>query len=329
MIFFGLRFDFRNPVLAATSMTDRYRAALDMCEWADGLGFVVIAISEHHGSPDGYLPSPLPMAAAIAARTQRARIQIAAVIAPFHDPLRLAEDVAVVDRISGGRLDLIIANGYVPAEFEMFGCPIAERARRTTETLATLRRAWTGEPFEHRGRPARITPTPHQQGGPKLVLGGSSEAAARRAARIADGFLPSTPDVWTHYVDECLAIGKPDPGPPFGGDTRSFYLARDVEEGWREFGPYALHEMNAYGEWMVQAGAGTATGYAPTADLDALRATEHYRVLTPDDMLAEFEAAGPLGFAMFHPMIGGMPPDLGWKMLRLFESDVLPRIPTK
>jgi alkanesulfonate monooxygenase SsuD/methylene tetrahydromethanopterin reductase-like flavin-dependent oxidoreductase (luciferase family) len=325
--FFGLRFDLRNPARAATSMTDRYRAALEMCAWADRLGFVVIVISEHHGSPDGYLPSPLAMAAAIAARTERARIQVAALIAPFHDPLRLAEDIAVVDRISGGRLDLVVANGYVPSEFEMFGCPISERARRTTETLETLRRAWTGEPFEHRGRRVRVTPTPHQAGGPRLVLGGSSAAAARRAARIADGFLPSTPDVWGHYVDACIALGKPHPGPHLGGDTRSFHLARDVEAGWREFGPYALHEMNAYGQWMLEAGVGAAGGYRPTADVDALRATGQYRVLTPDAMLAELEAKGPFGFAMLHPLIGGMPPESGWRVLRLFESDVLPRLP--
>jgi alkanesulfonate monooxygenase SsuD/methylene tetrahydromethanopterin reductase-like flavin-dependent oxidoreductase (luciferase family) len=327
MSFFGLRFDFRNPDFAETSMTDRYRAALDMCEWADGLGFVVIAISEHHGSPDGYLPSPLPMAAAIAARTENARIQIAAIIAPFHDPLRLAEDAAVVDRISGGRLDLIIANGYVPAEFEMFGVALSERVGRTTETIEVLRQAWTGEPFEHRGRKARITPAPHQERGPKLVLGGSSEPAARRAARIADGFLPSTPDVWEHYVDECAKVGKPDPGPHLGGDTSSFFLAADVEEGWREYGPYALHEMNAYGQWMEESGVGAAGGYEPVADLDALRATGQYRVLTPDDMVAELEEKGPLGFAMFHPMCGGVPPDLAWKMLKLFETDVLGRVP--
>jgi alkanesulfonate monooxygenase SsuD/methylene tetrahydromethanopterin reductase-like flavin-dependent oxidoreductase (luciferase family) len=326
MSFFGLRFDFRNPDFAHTSMTDRYRAALDMCEWADGLGFVVVAISEHHGSPDGYLPSPLPMAAAIAARTQQMRIQIAAIIAPFHDPIRLAEDAAVVDRISGGRLDLIVANGYVPAEFEMFGVALSDRAGRTTETIEVLRRAWTGDVFDHRGRRARVTPTPHQDGGPKLVLGGSSEPAARRAARIGDGFLPSTPDVWAHYVDECAKVGKPDPGPYLGGDTSSFFLATDVEQGWRDYGPYALHEMNAYGEWMEESGVGAAGGYEPASDLDALRATGQYRVLTPDDMVAELEEQGPFGFAMLHPMAGGVPPDLAWKMLRLFETDVLPRM---
>ena len=82
-VIFGLRFDFRNPPLAGTTMSDRYAAALDMAEWADRLGCISIAVSEHHGSPDGYLPSPIPMVAAMAARTSTVRFTIAALIAPL------------------------------------------------------------------------------------------------------------------------------------------------------------------------------------------------------------------------------------------------------
>src|SRR6185503_1850847 len=99
---FGLRFDFRNPALADTATADRYAAALDMAQWADGLGATLITVSEHHGSPDGYLPSPIPMLSAMAARTKNVRFMIAALIAPFHDPLRLAEDLAVLDNLSNG-----------------------------------------------------------------------------------------------------------------------------------------------------------------------------------------------------------------------------------
>jgi len=326
MSLFGLRFDFRNPDLAGTEMADRYHAALDMAEWADGLGFVTVAISEHHGSPDGYLPSPLTMAAAIAARTTSIRIQIAALIAPFHDPLRLAEDIAVVDQISKGRLDLVIANGYVPGEFAMFGCPISDRVARTTEAVQTLKQAWSGEPFEFRGRTVRVTPPPYQEGGPKISLGGSSAAAARRAARIADGFLPSTGDVWEPYREAMAELGKPDPGPWFGGDTSAFFVALDAEQGWAEYAPYAMHETNAYGAWMEEAGLGSSGAYARFADAEALRATGQYRVLTPDALLAEIEAKGPFGFTMFHPLCGGVPPAMAWEGLRLFEHDVLPRL---
>ena len=121
MALYGIRFDLRNPKVAGTTMTERYRAAIEMVEWADRLGFLIVVLSEHHASEDGYLPSPLTMAAAMAARSQNIRIQIAAIVASFHDPLRLAEDVAVVDLISGGRLDLVVTNGYVGREFAMFG----------------------------------------------------------------------------------------------------------------------------------------------------------------------------------------------------------------
>ena len=110
---FGLRFDFRNPEIAGTTMADRYAAALDIAEWADGLGCTSIAVSEHHASPDGYLPSPIAMLAAMAARTTDVGFLIAALIAPFHDPLRLAEDMIVLDILSRGRVDLILDGGVI------------------------------------------------------------------------------------------------------------------------------------------------------------------------------------------------------------------------
>jgi hypothetical protein len=307
--FFALRFDLRNPAFAATSMTDRYQAALDMSEWADRLGFVAITLSEHHGVDDGYLPSPLTMAAAIAARTRTARISLAAVVAPFHDPLRLAEDLAVVDLVSGGRLDVVLANGYVADEFAMFGRRLSERPAASEEMVATLRAAWTGEPFSYRGRTVHVTPTPHQPGGPSISLGGTSEPA------------------WDLYRDEVVVQGRPDPGPHPGGDTSFFHLATDVEKGWAEVAPFALHEATSYGRWMAEAGVGSAGGWpAPPADADELRARGQYRVLTPDDLVAELKAGGPFAFALFHPLMGGIPPDLGWSSLRLFEEEVLPRV---
>src|SRR3974390_3157603 len=110
-MYFGLRFDFRNPELARTTTANRYETALEMAEWADRLGCLSIAVSEHHGSPDGYLPSPIPMLAAMAARTTSVRFMIAALIAPFQDPLRLAEDLTVLDNLSKGRVDLVVAGG--------------------------------------------------------------------------------------------------------------------------------------------------------------------------------------------------------------------------
>lgn len=313
-----LRFDLRNPDFAGVPMTERVEAAIDMCEWADERGGVYVSLSEHHGSEDGYLPSPLTMAAAIAARTSHVRIGINALIAPFYDPLRLAEDAAVVDLISGGRLDLTIGAGYVADEFAMFGVPMAERPARVRETVATLRAAWTGEPFEHRGRTVRVSPTPAQPGGPKIILGGTSEAAARRAAHIADGFIPSETTCWAFYRDECLKLGKPDPGPGMTIDAAVVVLAEDPEAAWPVLGPYFLHEVNAYG--ALQASAGVNAVYHPVAGIDELRTTGQYRILTPDQYTTELAGQG---FAGLHPMVGGIPPKLAWEHLHLFAETFL------
>jgi alkanesulfonate monooxygenase SsuD/methylene tetrahydromethanopterin reductase-like flavin-dependent oxidoreductase (luciferase family) len=318
---FGLRFDFRNPDLAGTAMADRYAAALEMCEWADRLGCSSIGVSEHHGSPDGYLPRPIPMVAAMAARTVNVRFLVAALIAPFYDSLHLAEDIVVLDNLSKGRVDLIVAGGYVHDEFAMFDVPLNERAKRVTEAVSTLRAAFGGQPFDYRGRTVQVTPAPFRPGGPTILLGGSSEPAARRAARIADGFIPSVPEVWEFYRDEVQKLGRPDPGRSPTGRNQVVALAQDPEKGWEQMAPFFLHETNAYGIW--QAEDDIASPYRIVADIEELRAGEQYRVLTPDQFVAE-QKASPFPFAFFHPLCGGIPIELAWSSLRLFEQDVLP-----
>jgi alkanesulfonate monooxygenase SsuD/methylene tetrahydromethanopterin reductase-like flavin-dependent oxidoreductase (luciferase family) len=318
---FGFRFDFRNPDIAETTMADRYAAALDMVEWADALGCTTVAVSEHHGSPDGYLPSPIPMLAAMAARTSNVRFIIAALIAPFHDPLRLAEDLIVLDNLSRGRIDLIVAGGYVHEEFAMFDVPMKERGRRVTEAVAVLRAAFSGQSFEYRGRTVHITPAPFRPGGPSISLGGSSQPAAERAARIADGFIPSTPEVWTFYRDAVQKLGRPDPGPSPIGANQVVALAEDPDKGWEQMAPFFLHETNAYGTWQAQ--DDVASPFHNVEDVDELRTTGQYRVLAPEQFVEEQKAA-PFPYALFHPLCGGMPIELAWSSLHLFENEVLP-----
>jgi alkanesulfonate monooxygenase SsuD/methylene tetrahydromethanopterin reductase-like flavin-dependent oxidoreductase (luciferase family) len=261
------------------------------------------------------------MLAAMAARTSGVRFMIAALIAPFHDPLRLAEDLSVLDNLSRGRADLIVAGGYVREEFAMFGIPMKERASRVTEAVTTLKAAFTGEPFEYRGRTVRVTPPPLRPGGPAVLLGGSSEPAARRAARIADGFVPSLPEIWEFYRDEVRRLGRPDPGPSPISRNRVVALAEDPEKGWERMAPFFLHETNAYGLWRDQ--DDLAGPYRTTADTDRLRETGQYRVVTPAQLVAELKES-PSPHVQFHPLCGGMPMELAWSSLRLFEREVLP-----
>jgi len=322
-MYFGLRFDLRNPDIAPTQPADRYEAAIEMAEWAEGLGGLSVAVSEHHGSPDGYLPSPIPLLAAMAARTTTIRLMIAALIAPFYEPLRLAEDLIVLDIVSRGRVDLILGAGYVHEEFDLFGVGMRDRPRLMTETVHTLRGAFSGDPFQFRGRTVQLTPAPFRPGGPSIILGGSSEPAARRAARIGDGFIPSSPEVWEAYRDEVQRLGRPDPGPCPTGPTSVVAFAKDVEEGWEAMGPFFLHEMNSYGSWQAQ--DDLPTPYHVVQDLDELRATGNYRVVTPAEFVAEQQLT-PVAYLGLHPMCGGMPPELAWSSLRLFEREVLPAL---
>src|SRR5881396_2743335 len=178
MTMIGLRYDLRAPSFCSVTHAELYAACLEQCAWADRLGLDFVVLSEHHGVDDGYLPAPLTLAAAIAGRTKSIRINVAAVLVPLHDPVRLAEQLAVLDLASGSRVGLIAGLGYRHEEFAMAGVDRAERGRLLEEYLAVMRQAWTGEPFRWRGRTVRVTPKPASP-----PIGGSTEKAACGASR--------------------------------------------------------------------------------------------------------------------------------------------------
>lgn len=197
---------------------ERYRDALALAVEAERLGFDSVWLSEHHFLDDGYLPSLLPFAAAIAARTERIAIGTDVLLAPLHEPLRLAEDAAVVDLLSNGRLLLGLAQGWRRFEFEALDIPFKGRHVRFEETIAVLRQAW-GPGLVTGGETLRypevsVTPKPARPGGPPLWIGAMLEPAVRRAARLGDGFVAnwcSPPELarWAGWIrDEADVIGR-------------------------------------------------------------------------------------------------------------------------
>lgn len=222
MAFITVKYECRLPAqLTQLSMADVFDLALEQIAWIDAQGFpVTINFCEYHGSDDGYMPSPIVMAAAAARITRNVRLQ-ANVLVPFSDPLRVAEDVAVLDHLSRGRSEVLLLGGYVSSEMAMFGVDPMARGKLMEEGVQTLKQAWSGKPFEYRGRQARITPSPLQQPYPPIFMGGSSPPAARRAAREADGFVAGMPHLNPIYEAECKRVGKT---PRYQGEMPFSYL---------------------------------------------------------------------------------------------------------
>jgi len=322
-----LRFDLRAPAFSPARADALYAAALDMAAYGDAHGFDSITVSEHHGADDGFLPAPLVLAAAIAGRTRRIRIGISALLAPLYDPLKLAEDLAVLDLASGGRVATTLGLGYRPEEYAAFGRDFARRGALLDECVETLLAAWTGEPFEYRGRTVRVTPRPLSQPHPTLLLGGQSKAAARRAARFGLPFQPASndPEMIALYLSECarLGVARPLVLPPGSGEL--IWVSRDPDRTWRQIGPCLLHDATTYAQWQPAHQQHSAV-HSRASSIDALRAEGLYRVLTPEQCVERAKAQGALSVFVLFPLCGGTPPEIGWETVRLYAEEVLPKL---
>ncbi len=321
---FLLRFDFRAP--GPTPMADLYDAALDMVEWAEDKGCLSVALSQHHGSDDGYLPSPLVMAAAMAARTTDVDFMIAALLLLMYDPVKLAEDLNVLDHLSRGRVTPVIGLGYRPEEFAMFGIDPEQRGAEMEERLTVLQAALAGETVTWRGRTATVRPGPYTEGGMKPAYGGGSPAAARRAARFGLDFIGEAdrPDLVDVYNAEAARVGRA-PGAclvPSAGSPSSVFVAEDVDEAWATIGPHLLHDAREYGAWLGEGHDAVTRSGATT--VEELRAENgNYRILTPAEAVEMVRTNGYLGL---QPLCGGVAPDVAWASLRLIVDHVLPRV---
>jgi len=318
----AFRYDFRAPAFG-TSTADLLGAALDQIAYAESRGMERVQVSEHHHAEDGYCPAPFVAAAAFAARTRHATIRLSALVLPLHDPLRAAEDLAVVDQLSRGRLEVTVAAGYRPVEFEMFGIPYAERWSRLTAGIRILKRAWSGEPVTVDGRSVLVRPRPYRPGGPRILMGGAGPRAARVAAELADGFDPAIPTLVPEYVAACRDLGRepgallPKVGPFF------VHVSTDPERDKARLAPHVRHELAMYSAWSAKAGQ---FGSHPDVEIDAVWKLGSHLVLTPPECVALIDSLDPAGTFVLHPLAGGLPVDAANESVRLFCDDVIPSL---
>ncbi|MFJ6575738.1 LLM class flavin-dependent oxidoreductase [Streptomyces sp. NPDC091368] len=322
MSFSVVRFNLVDPRATPESLSERYRAALAMAAYADGHGVDTVQTEEHHGVENNWLPSPFAFAGAVFGATRRIAVTVSAIIGPLHDPLRLAEDIAVLDLLSGGRLVTVAGIGYRPEEYEERGVDWGRRGKLQDLLLETLLTAWTGEPFTYQGRTVRVTPRPFTRPHPMLLVGGSSRAAARRAARLGLPFFPSAhlPELEAYYRERCAEYGTEGWTMMPAEVTPLLHLSEDPDRTWAEHGEHFLHEARTYASWQSKDIRSAVRSAATT--VAELRAEGVYRVVTPEECLA-------LGLEslVLHPLCGGMPVEEGWRSLRLFCDRVLPGLP--
>lgn len=311
---FTLRFDMRAPASGAPA-TELYGAAVDMCAWAETRGALMAVLSEHHGTDDGHLPVPHILAAAIAARTKHLAILLAAVPITFWDPVRLAEEISVLDIISRGRVSYAFGIGHRTEEYEHFGVDFEGRGKRADESLELLRRLLTSDAVDHDGRRLHVTPNPATAGGPYMLIAGGSRAAARRAAKHGLGFISQTesPALKDFYEAECRANGH-EPGViqfPAPDTPTTVFVADDVDAAWDELGPHLLHDAKTAASYRH--GDDTVASISRAETVAALRETSGpYRIFTISEAAAYIRRGKPLPLL---PLCGGVPPDIAWPYL--------------
>ena len=318
----GMRFDMRRAPFSPLSVADMHREVLAMAAWADEHDFAHIVVSEHHGVD--FTSAPLTMAAMILGRAPHLKVSINAVLLPLHDPVRVAEEIATIDLMSGGRLSVVVGLGYRYDEFTMAGVDRAKRGAIFEDHVRTMLQAWTGEPFTWRGRTVTVWPAPTTPALAMLIIGGSMPVSADRAARLRLGFctMSTDPALGERYRAACAAEGFEQgfflypTGPSF------VHVAEDPERAWAELAPYALYDATSYSTFQT-GDHDNVVDMAGRSTVEELRASGMWQVLTPDECLALVERTGS---AALHPLMGGIPPELGWSSLELYNSAVQPRI---
>lgn len=322
-------------------LADLYRDHLEEAVLAEQLGFDCVWASEHHFSPDAWNPSPFTFLSAVAARTTRVRLGTYVLLLPLHNPLRVAEDIAVLDNISDGRVDLGVGVGSSPEEFRTFGIPIENRLGRTFEALRVIERCFTGEPFSHAGKyynfpNVHLTTTPVQRPGPPILVAAMGEQSVAWTARRGYGQAAGAGRGHDKYLEALRANGHDPATKQIASVPLRLHLAETRAEAWDEVeaGLYqVLHFYRTHGNPAAGSrGAEPLGALPPLGEFRQVAGIGHggqpFAVGTPDDVLRELAAYRGLGLT--HLSLNLHQPGQNSRSVRhsmhLFAEHVLPAL---
>lgn len=319
-----LRYDFRAPDFG-TPAHIQMMTALDQIAWADDKGCAGVLLPEHHGAADGYLPAPQLFGAAAAARTSQMTVLTMSQLT-LTDPQRLAEQIAVLDLISGGRSELVLVPGYVRTEFAMMGVDYRKRVQEFEEKARALVELFTAGTARFRDRDLVLTPRPLQKPHPPLRYGGATSAGARRAAQLNLAFMPMIPGrrLEESYIAECVRQGNEPRLYPFPGRALNVFVTKDVEKTKKQLSKQLRHDMSSYSAWRENDHSANPFIHVDTDQ--KLHDSGLYAVVTPEECLELAKHVRNPATMLVHPLIGGTPPELGWECLELFVREVAPSL---
>lgn len=327
---FGFGFDLRNPPDWRRPLPDLYAETLDFIAATEQMGFEAVWLAEHHCMEDDYNPSPYMFGAAVAARTSKVRISSGVSLAPFYHPVRLAEDLAVLDNISNGRIEFAPGLGYLDWEAQAYGLDFSKRAVITNELLQIVRRLWEGETVTFQGEyfditDAKCRPLPVQRPSIPIFIGGTARPGLRRAALYGDGYI-GTPVFWPQYLEEVRALGKDDSEARIScmdGANMWLLVSEDPEKTLEEVAPHAYYQISMYAKWQEHKSVGIQK-----MDFETFKKSGPLRVLTPeaaiDFIRAQRELAPIETFCMQTP--AGFPLQKLAEHADLFARKVIPAV---
>ena len=333
---FGLIYDFRNPPQWRKPWAEFYDELLDEVQLAEELGYDHVWVTEHHFIDDGYTPSVLPIAAAIARLTSRVRIGTWVLLLPLHNAIRVAEDAATVDVLSNGRFDLGVGLGYRIEEFEGFGVDRRQRASLMDESLEIITRTLNGETVSLDGRHYQVknvtvTPQPIQKPFP-LWVGARSIPAAKRAARFrANLMIVADRPVYEAWAEQLIAQGD-DPADFEVLLSGGGFVTDDPEALWQQLAPHQRYLRDTYGKWYSEASdLGPQDPLGGLLDQTDEDLRERFIAGTPDEVARAIEQTLdwiPADHVISFAAPPGAPRELARKSMELFAREVLPHFRT-